>query len=141
VVFRLSPPGHISQKDLPGHFLHRMNTLVLIAVTVDLSAGAEEIGQCTAKADAPNILLILADAVGFSDLGRYGSEIATPTFDTFAAGGLRLTRFCNSARCSPARVNAFAAAWDEWAVRCGVKDKPSQPGGKKKGRTTSPQGG
>jgi arylsulfatase A-like enzyme len=52
----------------------------------------------------PNIVLILADDMGFSDIGCYGSEIPTPHLDALAAGGLRFTQFYNSARCSPTRA-------------------------------------
>jgi arylsulfatase A-like enzyme len=52
----------------------------------------------------PNILLILADDLGWSDLGCYGGEIRTPTLDSLARGGLRFTQFYNSARCSPTRA-------------------------------------
>jgi arylsulfatase len=52
----------------------------------------------------PNILLILADDLGWSDLGCYGGEIQTPTLDGLAKNGLRLTQFYNSARCSPSRA-------------------------------------
>ena len=64
-------------------------------------------GQCAAEAAPakPNILLILADDLGFSDLGCYGGEIKTPNLDALAAGGLRLTQFYNSARCSPSRAS------------------------------------
>lgn len=59
----------------------------------------------SARADRqPNILLILADDLGWSDLGCYGGEIRTPTLDALAEGGLRLTQFYNSARCSPSRA-------------------------------------
>ena len=51
----------------------------------------------------PNILLILADDFGFSDLGCYGGEIATPNLDKLAANGLRFTQFYNTARCWPTR--------------------------------------
>ncbi len=50
-----------------------------------------------------NILIILADDLGFSDLGCYGSEIATPNLDRLAADGLRFTQFYNTARCWPTR--------------------------------------
>lgn len=53
----------------------------------------------------PNILLILADDLGWSDLGCYGGEIATPHIDSLAAGGLKFTQFYNSARCSPTRAS------------------------------------
>lgn len=52
----------------------------------------------------PNILLILADDLGWSDLGCYGGEIKTPHLDALAKDGLRLTQFYNSARCSPTRA-------------------------------------
>lgn len=52
----------------------------------------------------PNIVLILADDMGFSDLGCFGSEIPTPNLDALANGGLRFTQFYNSARCSPTRA-------------------------------------
>ncbi|NNC87903.1 MAG: sulfatase-like hydrolase/transferase [Akkermansiaceae bacterium] len=51
----------------------------------------------------PNILLIMADDLGFSDLGCYGGEIATPNLDAVAAEGLRFTQFYNTARCWPTR--------------------------------------
>ena len=52
----------------------------------------------------PNILLILADDMGFSDAGCYGGEIVTPNLDALAQGGLRFTQFYNTARCWPSRA-------------------------------------
>ncbi|OHE81239.1 MAG: arylsulfatase [Verrucomicrobia bacterium GWF2_62_7] len=55
-------------------------------------------------ADAkPNFVIILADDMGFSDVGCYGGEIATPNLDKLAANGLRFTQFYNTARCWPTR--------------------------------------
>ncbi len=54
-------------------------------------------------AKRPNIIFILADDLGYSDLGCYGSEIKTPTLDGLAANGLRFTQFYNTARCWPTR--------------------------------------
>ena len=56
------------------------------------------------KAAKPNIVLIMADDMGYSDLGCFGSEIPTPNLDALAADGLRLTQFYNTARCSPTRA-------------------------------------
>ena len=53
----------------------------------------------------PNILLIMSDDMGFSDLGCYGGEIHTPNLDSLAAGGLRFTQFYNCARCCPTRAS------------------------------------
>ena len=52
----------------------------------------------------PNILLILADDLGYSDIGCYGGEIDTPNLDNLAANGLRYTNFYNTARCWPTRA-------------------------------------
>lgn len=51
----------------------------------------------------PNMVIFLADDLGYSDLGCFGSEIATPNLDKLAAGGLRFTQFYNTARCWPTR--------------------------------------
>src|SRR5256885_69944 len=52
----------------------------------------------------PNIVLILADDLGYSDLGCYGSEIVTPNLDRLASDGVRFTQFYNQARCCPSRA-------------------------------------
>ena len=57
------------------------------------------------QATTPNIILILADDVGFSDLGCFGGEIATPNLDALAQGGVRFTQFYNTARCCPTRAS------------------------------------
>jgi arylsulfatase A-like enzyme len=51
----------------------------------------------------PNIVLILADDLGYSDLGSYGGEIETQNLDALAAGGMRFTQFYNTAKCAPTR--------------------------------------
>ena len=61
------------------------------------------------KPAPPNILLILADDLGYSDLGCYGGEIKTPNLDALAAHGLRLTQFYNCSRCCPSRILADGA--------------------------------
>jgi arylsulfatase len=53
----------------------------------------------------PNIVLILNDDMGYSDIGCYGGEIDTPNLDRLAAGGLRFSQFYNTARCSPSRAS------------------------------------
>jgi arylsulfatase A-like enzyme len=58
----------------------------------------------TAPAGAPNVVLIVLDDVGFGQLGCYGSDIATPTIDGLAAGGIRLANFRTTALCSPTRA-------------------------------------
>lgn len=67
-------------------------------------------------ADAkPNIIVILADDMGFSDIGCYGSEIATPNLDKLAAGGLRFTQFYNTGRCCPTRAALLTGLYSHQA--------------------------
>ncbi|MCR9278206.1 MAG: arylsulfatase [Pseudomonadaceae bacterium] len=68
--------------------------LVLLAASVSVFADAAP----------PNIVLVLADDMGFSDIGSFGGEIDTPNLDKLAADGLRFSSFYNSARCSPTRA-------------------------------------
>jgi arylsulfatase len=59
----------------------------------------------SASAKPPNIVLIMADDLGFSDLGCYGGEIETPNLDRMAEEGLRFTRFYNNAKCETTRTS------------------------------------
>ena len=61
-------------------------------------------GSARAADAPPNFVVILADDLGYSDIGCYGSEIQTPHLDALAAGGLRYTDFYNTARCWPTRA-------------------------------------
>lgn len=70
------------------------------------------IAFCTAQATGrPNVVLVLTDDLGFSDLGCYGSEIDTPHLDRLAAGGLRFTQFYNTAKCHSSRVSLLSGQW------------------------------
>jgi len=72
-----------------------------------------------ARAEAPpprpNIIVILTDDMGFSDLGCYGSEIHTPNLDALAARGLRFTQFYNTARCCPTRASILTGLYPHQA--------------------------
>ncbi|MCE9632075.1 MAG: arylsulfatase [Planctomycetia bacterium] len=63
----------------------------------------------------PNIVVILSDDMGFSDLGCYGSEIETPNLDRLARGGLRFTQFYNTARCCPTRASLLTGLYPHQA--------------------------
>ena len=93
-------PGALSL----SHFIHLEGfaVRVLTAILVFLSCVAA-LPHCSAKS-RPNVLLILADDLGFSDIGCYGGEIATPNLDALAARGIRYTQFYNTARCWPTRA-------------------------------------
>jgi len=68
-------------------------------------------------AKPPNIVLILADDMGYSDAGCYGSEIATPNLDRLAADGLRFTQFYNTARCWPTRASVLTGYYAQQVRR------------------------
>ena len=63
------------------------------------------------KALRPNIILIMADDMGFSDIGCYGGEIQTPNLDQLAEDGLRYTQFYNTARCCPTRASLMTGLY------------------------------
>lgn len=75
----------------------------LVASLVLLVGREATSAQQTPAKRRPNVLIILADDLGYSDIGCYGSEIATPNLDGLAKNGLRFTNFYNTARCWPTR--------------------------------------
>ncbi len=64
-----------------------------------------------AAADKPNIIVIMADDMGYSDLGCYGGEILTPNIDQLAQEGVRFTGFKNTARCTPSRASLLTGRY------------------------------
>jgi len=92
----------------------RLNALgaitVLVACTPEtpiVTPGAS--GSVAAETDAPNILFIVVDDLGFSDLGAFGSEIPTPNIDRLAYEGVRLTNLHAAANCQSSRVMFMAS--------------------------------
>lgn len=76
----------------------------------------------------PNIVILLADDLGYSDIGCYGSEIATPNLDRLAAGGLRFTQFYNTARCCPTRASLLTGLYPHQAGIGHMVDDKNLPG-------------
>lgn len=68
-----------------------------------------------APARRPNIIVILADDMGFSDIGCFGSEIETPNLDRLARGGVRFTQMYNTARCCPTRASLLTGLYSHQA--------------------------
>jgi len=71
--------------------------------------------QPTTNSSRPNIIVMLADDLGFSDLGCYGSEIPTPNLDKLAADGLRFSEFYNTPRCCPSRAALLTGLYSQEA--------------------------
>jgi arylsulfatase A-like enzyme len=71
--------------------------------------------KTTESGSQPNIILIMSDDMGFSDLGCYGSEINTPNLDALASNGMRFTQFYNAARCCPTRASLLTGLYPHQA--------------------------
>ncbi len=87
-----------------------------------LGAGALAVAGCGSSPQLfagqnkrPNIVLIMADDMGYSDIGCYGGEIHTPNLDALAAGGIRFTQFYNTARCCPTRASLMTGLYPHQA--------------------------
>ena len=99
----------------PSHFQRRlavpslMTILAFIVQPLDSQALAAEVNS------RPNIVLIMADDLGFADLGCYGSEIETPNLDQLAEEGLRFTQFYNTAKCHSSRVSLLTGLYCDQA--------------------------
>ena len=83
----------------------------LLALVIALACTA------TMAADRPNIIFILVDDMGWSDIGCYGSEIKTPNIDSLATNGLRFTQFYNTSKCNTSRACLLTGTY---AQQCGM---------------------
>jgi arylsulfatase len=93
-----------------------MKTSCSLALAILSLSGTSLLAADVPKPARPNVLLIVADDMGFSDAGCYGGEIATPNLDSLAKNGLRFTQFYNTARCWPSRA-AILTGYYAQAVR------------------------
>jgi hypothetical protein len=75
---------------------------LLVAIGFILCPGCLEHAR---QHDSPNIVLIMGDDIGFSDLGCYGSKMKTPNLDRLAEQGLRFTDFYNASKCESTRTH------------------------------------
>jgi arylsulfatase A-like enzyme len=86
--------------------------------------------QMATAAEQPNIVVILVDDMGWSDIGCYGSEIPTPNLDALAKNGVRFTQFYNTGRCSPTRAALLTGHYPHQAGMGHLDNivKPGHPG-------------
>ncbi|MSU24089.1 MAG: arylsulfatase [Opitutus sp.] len=89
--------------------MKRLLALLLLAPSALLLAAASP------SAPRPNIVIILVDDMGFSDIGCYGGEIPTPNIDALAKGGVRFTQFYNTGRCCPTRASLLTGLYSHQA--------------------------
>jgi arylsulfatase A-like enzyme len=82
------------------------------------------LAACTNKPthvdERPNVIVVLVDDMGFSDIGCYGGEIETPAIDSLASNGLRFTQFYNAARCCPSRAALLTGLYPHQAGMGGM---------------------
>jgi arylsulfatase A-like enzyme len=96
---------------------------LLLAVPLSLVALSSP-ALAAPRAARPNIVIILADDMGFSDAGCYGGEIRTPNLDALAASGLRFTQFYNTSRCWPSRACILTGYYAPAVRRDSLPDMP-----------------
>ena len=99
--------------------MHRNTLFVLITVMALPLPGHS--AAVTAKKMHPNILIILADDMGWSDIGAYGGEINTPNLDALAANGMRFTQFYNASKCFTSRASLLTGLY---AQQTGIGESP-----------------
>lgn len=90
--------------------MQRRLTVLLISFAVFLNSAPSR-----AAGERPNIIVVLADDMGYSDLGCYGGEINTPNLNRLAEGGLRFTQFYNTGRCCPTRASLLTGLYPHQA--------------------------
>ncbi len=87
---------------------HELQPISLAVVLVALVIPAR---KSTYGDNRPNIMVVMVDDMGYSDLGCYGSEIDTPHIDALASGGLRFSQFYNCGRCCPTRASLMTGLY------------------------------
>lgn len=90
--------------------MNQTNYLIVIAFLIFTGCSNPTTRQ-SQNPERPNIILILSDDMGYSDLGCYGGEVETPNLDVLAQNGLRFTQFYNGARCCPTRASLMTGCY------------------------------
>ncbi|MBI1343346.1 MAG: sulfatase-like hydrolase/transferase [Terrimonas sp.] len=91
-----------------------MKTFMLLLLMFGMT-GAGYKTPAPHQRERPNIVIIMADDMGFSDIGCYGGEISTPNIDRLASEGIRFTRMYNNAWCSPSRASLMTGLYPQQA--------------------------
>ena len=92
--------------NLSRHLFIKTNAVILfMTIIVSIEAAPDR--------TRPNIILIMVDDMGYSDIGCYGSEVKTPNLDKLAEGGLRFRQFYNCAKCAQTRATLLTGNYDQ----------------------------
>jgi arylsulfatase A-like enzyme len=103
------------RREFRRRLLNRLATLAISALAMAFLQMPCSKARSAEAVSRPNIVLIMADDLGFSDLGCYGSEIETPNLDALAAKGLRFSQFYNTAKCHSSRVSLLTGLYCDQA--------------------------
>ena len=90
----------------------KLKTVLIVALVCWMTPGWVAGDHSNSR---PNIIIIMSDDMGYSDIGCYGGEIETPVLDQLAAGGLRFTQFYNTGRCCPTRASLLTGLYPHQA--------------------------
>lgn len=91
--------------------MKQISLLLIVTILLLNCKGTKHESEGSVNKDRPNIILILSDDMGYSDLGCYGGEVETPNLDALAQNGLRFTQFYNGARCCPTRASLMTGCY------------------------------
>jgi arylsulfatase A-like enzyme len=116
----------MKMKSRKSGFLFVRNAV--ISLSLFASVFSNHLTAATTSGSKPNIIVILVDDMGFSDVGCYGSEIPTPNIDKLASEGLRFTQFYNTGRCCPTRASLLTGLYPHQAGVGHMMEDGGQPG-------------
>ena len=112
-----------------GLFFALLPVIAIAAMSIFGGFGRKYPTLPVPKADRrPNIIVIMADDLGFSDIGCYGGEIHTPNIDYLATNGIRYTQFYNTSRCCPTRASLLTGLYNQQAGIGKMTDAEDEPG-------------
>jgi arylsulfatase len=95
----------------PRHLLHRITTLTFFIAAIVIPQVIYTKQVSAKSSERPNIVLIMSDDMGYSDIECYGGEIKTPNLNRLADNGVRFTQFYNTARCCPTRASLLTGLY------------------------------
>lgn len=119
------------KKNIVGYLLAFIVVMITLVSTFFAITAAKPAAVAPSKTQRPNIIFIMADDMGYSDIGCYGSEIKTPNIDQLAANGIKLRSFYNNARCCPTRASLLTGQYPHTVGMGDMVSKataPIQPG-------------
>ena len=96
-------------------FCIQFAVFAILAAFMNEASVAEPSPKTASNGSKPNIVLIMSDDMGYSDIGCYGGEIQTPNLDRLAQNGIRFTQFYNTARCCPTRASLLTGLYPHQA--------------------------